>query len=281
MAFQLINPVPDGFFTDGYGWRDEIPGIAPRMLHDGQDIAAPYGTPILAAHDGIITRKWWDTWASGAAAGGNAIAVTNTDLGIETRYYHKEAQSDLPVGARVRAGDTIGHVGSTGASVGPHLHFSLILGKSGAVDPLLYLPKGEDDMPSAESVAIAILNHPIARKGDGQSGVTTLAQIIAHFDASREDTIRRSVSGVLDVPIKRARSEMGGTTSLRSMLAWNDYGHEVTIRAIFDAAAKANGVDPERFEAAISEAIQSLGLTKEAIADAVVDEQAERLGGHA
>jgi murein DD-endopeptidase MepM/ murein hydrolase activator NlpD len=86
-------------------------------FHYGIDLAAPLGTPILAATDGVVLR-------AGPASGfGNAIYVQNSDGDIEIyghmRYYYVEA------GQIVHAGDLIAKVGSEGQSTGPHLHFQL------------------------------------------------------------------------------------------------------------------------------------------------------------
>ena len=94
------------------------------------DLAATWGTPVLAARDGMVGRSgWWGTY-------GNAVALDHGD-GSETRYAHL---SSVAVGAGevVRQGDVIGYVGSTGASTGPHLHFELRF-DGRAVDPLGYL----------------------------------------------------------------------------------------------------------------------------------------------
>lgn len=135
----LANPVPSGTFTDRYGPRGSVPGLGDLGTHTGDDIKAPQGTPILAAHDGVVKAKWFDRFAaSGAGAGGWMISITGDD-GLETRYAHMLADSPLRVGQRVtRATTRLGKVGASGAATGPHLHFE-VLEDGQYVDPAPYL----------------------------------------------------------------------------------------------------------------------------------------------
>lgn len=140
----MFNPVPSGRLTDAFGWRTWPNGS--RDFHSGQDIAAAGGTPILAAHSGVVLRKWWDAYASGAGAGGNMVSVLGDD-GYETRYAHMQAPSSLAIGQRVAGGQTmLGRVGSTGASTGNHLHFEALL-RGQYVNPLPLI-QGASPQPS-------------------------------------------------------------------------------------------------------------------------------------
>jgi len=85
--------------------------------HQGVDLTIGSGTPIRAAHAGVIKSKRWDN------GGGNYVVVDHG--GVYTIYMHMRQQSFRGVGERVGAGDTIGYVGSTGHSTGPHLHFEV------------------------------------------------------------------------------------------------------------------------------------------------------------
>lgn len=134
----LFNPVPSGRLTDRYGPRGAVTGVGNLGFHTGDDIAADEGTPIVAAHDGVIERVWWDTFAGGGAAGGNMVEIRGDD-GLLTRYAHMVAKSPFSVGARVVGGQTvIGHVGQTGAANGDHLHFE-VLAKGQFVAPWQYV----------------------------------------------------------------------------------------------------------------------------------------------
>jgi murein DD-endopeptidase MepM/ murein hydrolase activator NlpD len=99
-------------------------------MHYGVDIAAPHGTPVRAAADGVVraTGKYWPR--------GRYVEITHKN-GYTTNYYHlyKDAVRD---GQKVERGDIIGYEGDTGNSTGPHLHFEIR--KYGvAKDPALYL----------------------------------------------------------------------------------------------------------------------------------------------
>ncbi len=123
----FMQPV-NGRLSSHFGWRNV--SVNGNRYHFGVDWAAPTGTPVRAARDGVVSRAgWWSTY-------GNAIALDHGD-GSQTRYAHLSAV-DVVAGEVVRQGDVIGRVGSTGASTGPHLHFEIRFGDR-AVDPLGYL----------------------------------------------------------------------------------------------------------------------------------------------
>jgi len=89
--------------------------------HDGIDFAAPYGTPVRATADGQVTHLGRD------GGYGNLIELRHAN-GIRTRYGHLSAYAaGLHVGSRVTQGETIGYVGSTGLSTGPHLHYEFLV----------------------------------------------------------------------------------------------------------------------------------------------------------
>ena len=108
---------------------DPITG-EPNAYHNGIDIGAPYGSDIVAAHDGVVA------WAYYSQTAGNFIGIDHGD-GLYTVYMHC---SKLLVSENqtVKAGETIGLVGSTGRSTGPHLHFGVRLNGE-YVNPMEYL----------------------------------------------------------------------------------------------------------------------------------------------
>jgi murein DD-endopeptidase MepM/ murein hydrolase activator NlpD len=116
--FLLRKPVIDGRLGDGFGWRVH-PVLGDRRFHEGVDYAAPYGSPIAAAGAGvveIIGSEW---------GYGKYIRIRH-DLGYETAYAHVAGfPKGLKVGDRVRQGETIAYVGSTGLSTGPHLYYEV------------------------------------------------------------------------------------------------------------------------------------------------------------
>ena len=115
--------------SDDYGNRTH-PILGTQQFHNGVDMAAPSGSPILAAYDGEVIA------ASYSASMGNYIMIDHGD-GLITIYMHASAVNVSP-GTMVARGERIGSVGSTGRSTGPHLHFSVRLNGS-YVSPWNYL----------------------------------------------------------------------------------------------------------------------------------------------
>ena len=115
---DLLWPT-DGMVTSGYGYRHH-PIFKSRRLHAGMDIPAPTGQPIYAAADGTVVK-------AGAYGGYGIAVVIDHGEGMSTVYAH-QSQMAVRAGQTVLAGDTVGYVGSTGFSTGPHLHFEIRLG---------------------------------------------------------------------------------------------------------------------------------------------------------
>jgi len=120
----------NGTITSVYGMRW-------GRMHDGIDIAAPHGTPILAAADGVVS------FVGQRRGYGLMIDLRHND-GSLTRYAHN-SQNFAALGASVHRGDTIAAVGCTGHCTGPHVHFEVILPEIGAVDPLQYVQVAQLD----------------------------------------------------------------------------------------------------------------------------------------
>jgi murein DD-endopeptidase MepM/ murein hydrolase activator NlpD len=116
VAIPSINPVEVMRMTSQYGYRSD-PFQGRRKNHKGLDIAGPIGTPIYATADGIVGRA---QWVSGY---GKYIEVEHGNA-IQTRYGHLSAMNVMS-GQRVKQGDIIGFMGSTGRSTGSHLHYEV------------------------------------------------------------------------------------------------------------------------------------------------------------
>lgn len=127
VANGMVTPV-NGVMTSTFGPRKH-PILGTVRIHKGVDWAAPLGTPIAAAFDGEIVFQ-------GDGSGyGNLVKISHRD-GSETRYAHMQKFADKAgVGTKVKAGDIIGYIGTTGLSTGPHLHFELYRNGQ-AIDPL-------------------------------------------------------------------------------------------------------------------------------------------------
>lgn len=118
-----------GRLTSYFGPRNL--GMGTSSFHRGIDVAAPWGTPVVAARSGTVTFAGWSTQGYG-----NLVKVRHSG-GDETWYGHFSSIA-VSVGQHVKQGQVIGYVGSTGISTGPHLHFELY--EAGrAVDPLSML----------------------------------------------------------------------------------------------------------------------------------------------
>ncbi|MBA4373526.1 MAG: hypothetical protein C0402_11775 [Thermodesulfovibrio sp.] len=118
-----------GRVTSSFGERDHPRSGEPKF-HTGIDIAAEPGTPVKATADGIVSFSGW-------SGGGGNLAVIEHGFGFSTYYAHNRMVV-VKVGQKVRRGEVIGYVGSTGNSTGPHLHYEII--RSGkVVNPLSYI----------------------------------------------------------------------------------------------------------------------------------------------
>lgn len=114
----LRTPVTFTRLSSSFGMRRD-PVLGYTRLHKGVDYAAPIGTPVHAAGDGVIVRRGW------VHGYGNFIAIKNTST-YTTAYGHMSRfASGLRVGSRVTQGEVIGYVGETGFATGPHLHYEV------------------------------------------------------------------------------------------------------------------------------------------------------------
>lgn len=126
--FLLRKPVPNGIFRSPFGARRH-PVLGYVRMHTGVDWAAPRGSPIVAAGDGVVTKI-------GVMSGyGNHTEIQHAN-GYMTSYSHQNAFAQgIRVGTKVRQGQIIGYVGSTGLSTGPHCHFEVVVNGT-KVDPM-------------------------------------------------------------------------------------------------------------------------------------------------
>ncbi len=123
-----IAPVR-GILTDGFGGRSD-PFTGERGQHGAVDISSVVGQPIRSPADGIVVKA---EWANGY---GNVIFISH-GYGYSTRYGHLSSFATRP-GQRIKRGDVIGYVGSTGRSTGPHLHYEVRVNNN-PVNPLEYI----------------------------------------------------------------------------------------------------------------------------------------------
>jgi murein DD-endopeptidase MepM/ murein hydrolase activator NlpD len=131
MATPKGYPV-NGRITSAFGKR-ENPFSKMAGFHAGIDIAASPGTGILATADGVVSYSGWSRYSG-------YVVILEHGLGFSTVYAHNKKNS-VKVGERVARGDTVGLVGSTGRSTGPHVHYE-VWENGNRVDPLEYCQEG-------------------------------------------------------------------------------------------------------------------------------------------
>ena len=133
--FLVRKPVPTAIMRSGFGSRRH-PILGYTKMHTGVDWAAPMGTPIYASGNGMIEKAGWESGY------GKYIRIKHNN-GYETAYGHMTAFArGMEPGARVRQGQVIGFVGSTGESTGAHVHYEILV-NGRFVDPMrIKLPRG-------------------------------------------------------------------------------------------------------------------------------------------
>ena len=132
----MKTPINGARLSSSFGMRKH-PILGFTKLHAGTDFAAPTGTPIMASGSGTITRAKW------CGGGGNCIKIKHNST-YETIYAHmKNFAKGMKVGRKVRQGQIIGYVGSTGMSTGPHLHYEVIVNGKKVNSQKLKLPSGK------------------------------------------------------------------------------------------------------------------------------------------
>lgn len=198
----LQTPV-QGVLTSRFGPRMH-PVLKVAKLHKGVDWAAPIGTPVVAAFDGVIAS------AGDGKGYGNLVVISHPN-GLQTRYAHLNSFAPgLKAGMQVTAGTLIGEVGTTGLSTGPHLHFEVYEGAE-AVDPLGSGGAGTV-VAASDGSAVEVLVDQIIRVESGGnanaknplSSATGLGQFI-------ESTWIRMM--------KQYRPDLAGTMDRASLLA--------------------------------------------------------------
>jgi murein DD-endopeptidase MepM/ murein hydrolase activator NlpD len=135
--FLVRKPVAQGRFTSSFGMRRH-PILRRYRMHSGIDWAAPTGTPIIAAGNAVVEKV-------GTRSGYGRSVVLRHANGYETTYNHMSGYArGIGPGDRVRQGQVIGYVGSTGLSTGPHLHFEVLV-NGRFVDPMkIRVPRGRE-----------------------------------------------------------------------------------------------------------------------------------------
>jgi murein DD-endopeptidase MepM/ murein hydrolase activator NlpD len=132
----MKTPINGARLSSSFGMRKHpIDGF--NKMHRGTDFAAPKGTPIMASGNGIVKKVGW------CGGGGNCVKIKHNST-YETVYAHmSKFARGIKKGVRVKQGQTIGYVGSTGKSTGPHLHYEVIVNGKRVNSQKLKLPSGK------------------------------------------------------------------------------------------------------------------------------------------
>ncbi len=158
MSVPSMKPVANLEFTSLYGVRSD-PFRGTAAMHAGVDIPGPVGTPIYATADGIVGRA---SWVGGY---GNLVELDH-GRGLQTRYGHL-SKITVPAGTRVKRGDVIGLMGSTGRSTGSHLHYEVRM-DGRAVNPVPYLDSAQ--YASNMKQRVNAMTAPLAQGGPEANG---------------------------------------------------------------------------------------------------------------
>ena len=132
----MKTPINGARLSSSFGMRKH-PILGYNKMHRGTDFAAPSGTPIMASGSGTVTRARW------CGGGGNCVKIKHNST-YETIYAHmKSFAKGIKEGRKVKQGQIIGYVGSTGLSTGPHLHYEVIVNGKKVNSQKLKLPSGK------------------------------------------------------------------------------------------------------------------------------------------
>ena len=132
----MKTPINGARLSSSFGMRKH-PILGFNKMHKGTDFAAPTGTPIMASGSGTVTRARW------CGGGGNCVKIRHNST-YETIYAHmSKFASGIKEGRKVKQGQIIGYVGSTGLSTGPHLHYEVVVNGKKVNSQKLKLPSGK------------------------------------------------------------------------------------------------------------------------------------------
>ena len=132
----MKTPINGARLSSSFGMRKH-PILGFNKMHRGTDFAAPTGTPIMASGSGTITRARW------CGGGGNCVKIRHNST-YETIYAHmSKFARGIKEGKKVKQGQIIGYVGSTGMSTGPHLHYEVVVNGKKVNSQKLKLPSGK------------------------------------------------------------------------------------------------------------------------------------------
>ena len=135
--FLMRKPIADGIMRSGFGYRRH-PVLGYARMHTGVDWSNPVGTPIMAAGNGTVVKAGWDSGY------GRRVEIQHLNGYLTTYNHMSRFGRGIQDGTRVRQGQIIGYVGSTGLSTGAHLHYEVVV-NGHLVDPMkIRMPRGRE-----------------------------------------------------------------------------------------------------------------------------------------
>ncbi len=132
----MKTPINGARLSSSFGKRKH-PILGFTKLHTGTDFAAPMGTPIMASGDGVIIKASW------CGGGGNCVKIKHNSTYTTVYAHMSKFGRNIKKGTKVKQGQIIGYVGSTGMSTGPHLHYEVIVNGKKVNSQKLKLPSGK------------------------------------------------------------------------------------------------------------------------------------------
>lgn len=181
--FLIRKPMNGGILRSGFGMRRH-PVLGYRKMHTGVDWAARSGTPIVAAGNGVVEKAKW-------TSGYGRYTVIRHANGYKTAYAHQSGiAKGVEPGAKVRQGQVIGYVGSTGLSTGPHLHYEVIV-NGRYVDPMrIRVPRGR----TLQGRILAAFQREKMRIGRLMSQPPAASRVAGHTPVRRATAVQAALS---------------------------------------------------------------------------------------
>ncbi len=200
---ELVRPVVGATVSQAFGPSTlgleppaDVNGVHYAHFHAGLDLAAPLGTAVRAAAAGVVT-------VAGRQADGAVVVMIRHADGSETLYGHLQPDTAVHVGDHVNAGQTIGAIGLTGMTTGPHLHFALLVdGKP--VDPATSIAAGR--LPGVDTPAQAGAASSGAGSASGLAAFDAVADEIPYAPEIRAAAVKAGVEPLLLASLVRAES---------------------------------------------------------------------------
>ncbi|MBD0267944.1 MAG: tetratricopeptide repeat protein [Cyanobacteria bacterium Co-bin8] len=289
MIFPLAAEAP---VTSPFGWRTH-PISGSRRFHAGTDFGAPQGTPVLAALSGRIKLADWN------GGYGLAVQIEHNDGTLDTFYAHL-SEVMVQAGDLVERGTVVGHVGTTGYSTGPHLHFEVRRKTDGGwveVDPMAEIetqPQAEQPAPAEPEAPVAQVpeekpevvpapsaqptpEYSLSQVPDLKGAMTSAVNATSNQDLPAPSTTLTAAASASAQPEsaetpQESSQEQVSTPEVKDLNYWSDLCQSLVSKGQFSEALAACDrtltLQPDALEIWVhrGQALEGLGLQTEALA---------------